>query len=425
MNNIEDIARRKRDAKPPQKSKPPPAFTVVDIRNFGIAEIPKQRYVIESLFPTRNVTLFGSHGGAGKSILIETLCAHLSCGKAWAGLEVEQGRAVFVSLEDEAVTVKRRLAKIAECYRLDFAMIEKNLLILDGTQGDGVLGAVVESYGSKSFTPTAALEELREHAIGARLIVVDNASDAYDGNENERRQVRAFMRALAQLARDNDAAVVLLAHIDKQAARHGANGNTYSGSTAWHNSARSRIALVEVDGGVELRHEKHQFGKLAEPIRLVWDAEGVLVPGGEVVEELTERDKADDASVLAALKAAAEQGTNVPTARTGPATAQNVLSTFRELPESLIKTDGRRRFWSSIDRLVSTKRVGSESYLDRHRNKKSRFLVVDKHGVREFVGSPTPPVELTHAGCASSLDSRQFRTNAEPPQTSASGEASL
>src|SRR5690625_5910278 len=77
------------------------------------------------------------------------------------------------------------------------------------------------------------------------LIVIDIASDAYDENENSRRDVRFFIRALATLARANDAAVVLLAHIDKVAARNGGGGNDYSGSTAWHNSARSRIALMQ------------------------------------------------------------------------------------------------------------------------------------------------------------------------------------
>ena len=38
-------------------------------------------------------------------------------------------------------------------------------------------------------------------------------------------------------------------------------GNNYSGSTQWHNSVRSRLALVESDrAGIELLHEKANYG---------------------------------------------------------------------------------------------------------------------------------------------------------------------
>ena len=113
--------------------------------------------------------------------------------------------------------------------------------------------------------------------------MVDNASDAFAGDENNRRQVRAFMRMLVEVARANDAGLVLLAHVDKSAAKFGANRNSYSGSTAWHNSARSRLALTERDGRIELIHEKHNLGPAAEPVPLFWSASGVLMPAGLTV----------------------------------------------------------------------------------------------------------------------------------------------
>ena len=73
--------------------------------------------------------------------------------------------------------------------------------------------------------------------------------------------------------------MLLLAHIDKQAARGGAAGNNYSGSTAWHNSSRSRLALVPTDDGVELHQEKLNLGaRLDAPIELSWSADGLLKP---------------------------------------------------------------------------------------------------------------------------------------------------
>lgn len=59
-------------------------------------------------------------------------------------------------------------------------------------------------------------------------MVVDNASDAYGGDEIQRRQVRAFMRSLVRVARLPDCAVVLLAHVDKNTSK----GNKPEGAKA-------------------------------------------------------------------------------------------------------------------------------------------------------------------------------------------------
>lgn len=435
-----DLAKVTKLADAKRAAKPPAAFVALDIQGFGTAEPPPKKYVVSGMLPHGHLALLGAHGGAGKSLLALTFCAHVACGRPWAGIDVVQGRAAFVSLEDPADVVLRRLCRIADTYRLDFGLIEENLLILDGTTGDGVLGTVADAFGSRAFTATAAFEELRDQVAGAALVVVDNASDAYDGNENDRRHVRAFMRLLAQLARENDASVLLLAHIDKLAARQGSNGNTYSGSTAWHNSARSRFALVDVDGVVELRHEKHQFGKLSDTTRLVWNADGVLVPSGATAAAATGRDDSDDASVTAALRAASASRVNVPTARTGPATAQHVLSTFSELSPELRDAFGRDRFWAAIARLTRQGIVSFETYRNENRKERERIVCAGSApnepahvspGTRAVAGcanAPVPPYPLCTGANKRTVHregSRQFETGVEPAQTGANAEAEL
>ena len=60
------------------------------------------------------------------------------------------------------------------------------------------------------------------------------------------------MRALGQVARLTNCAVCLLAHVDKTTSRNkkAEGGEGYSGSTAWHNSARSRIFMTRGDDGL-------------------------------------------------------------------------------------------------------------------------------------------------------------------------------
>ncbi len=114
---------------------------------------------------------------------------------------------------------------------------------------------------------------------GADAILIDNASDTFGGNENGRAEVKKFVRLLAQeIARKNDAGLMLLAHVDKASAKFGAKGNSYSGSTAWHNSARSRLALLDENGALELRHEKANFSACASPVTLTRNPDGVLMP---------------------------------------------------------------------------------------------------------------------------------------------------
>ncbi|MEG3194015.1 hypothetical protein SNE32_17470, partial [Lysobacter sp. D1-1-M9] len=117
--------------------------------------------------------------------------------------------------------------------------------------------------------------------------------------------------------------MLLLAHIDKAAAKNGSQGNSYSGSTAWHNSVRSRLALVQSDRGLELRQEKLNLGRKAEAIELDWSDSGVLVPSRTGPDEgrdarLNAEAAEDDAKVLEAIEAAIESGHDVTTARTGP-----------------------------------------------------------------------------------------------------------
>lgn len=347
---------------------------IVSLDGFMKTEMPLPKYAIERLLPFGHVSLLGAHGGAGKSILALTWAAHFADGSRWNGLPVEFGPAAYCSLEDPATVVKLRLQRIVRAYSLDEVNVSRNLLILDGTAASASLGAETTTFGAREFGPTTAFFDLQAKAAGCRFIVIDNASDAFDGNENERRSVRAFVRMLAKLARANDAAVLLLAHVDKAAARNGANGNTYSGSTAWHNSTRSRMALVPSNRDVELIHEKHNLGPLAEPALLTWNASGVLMPcAPRTPEDRTSHDEADDEGMIEAFKAAAKAGTSIPVSRVGAITAHTTLKTFSSLPDALKQS--RPRFWASIDRLSALRRIERETYQNGQRKNRERMVL--------------------------------------------------
>lgn len=380
-------------------------------------------YALDPIIPRNVLTLLGGHGGAGKSNLALTLVAHGACGEPWAGRNPEgRLRCVYVSLEDAGDLVRYRLRRIAETYRLDARMIEANVRVLDGTGGDAALMYEAHEFGVRRMQATALMEELAEAAEGADLVVIDNASDAFDGNENERRSVRAFIRALVEIGKANSAAVLLLAHLDKQSARFGGNGNSYSGSTAWHNSARSRLALVAHDDGtVELIHEKNNLGKTIAPIRLHWNDLGVLVPvTAGMVQARTE---ADTETALRVMAAARQSGIRVPVATSGSATAWLAVSHLPELGDLSDGKDARRRFHAALDALCRAGQIARVSYKDKHRNQRESWELTQTPALTQTTGgvaaaalrqSPTPPV-LTNArtgGALVTTDAALTRTNA-------------
>lgn len=336
----------------------------VDVSQAMTASAPEPQFVIKPLVPRGAVTLLGAHGGSGKSTLALTWCAHVAAGWGWSGLIVESGAAVYVSLEDPSPVVLYRLQKIVTGYGLRWPDIAKRVRVLDGTDIDAALMTELNNQGNRVLVPTAVMAEVEEAAEGAGLVVIDNASDGFDGDENSRRHVRHFIRRLSQVAKANNAGLVLLAHIDKHAARSGGRGNNYSGSTQWHNGPRSRLALIQPEDSelVELRQEKLNLGKkMVEPVTLAWSESGVLIPckvDPDEREEAARQQMDDDAkAILRVLQLADEEGLIIPTARTGQRTTWHALCELPELPEHLRDKTGKARVQAGLTALERTKKI--------------------------------------------------------------------
>lgn len=352
------------------------ALVEVPIGDVGTAHIEPPQFVIAPIIPRRVATLLGGHGGLGKSMLGLILCAHVACGRSWASFEVRRGKAVFISLEDAGDLVRFRLRCIIDRYQLPEEEVVKNLRVFDGTEMEAALMAEASNSGVVRLVDTPALAQVSAAIRGADLAVIDNASDAYGGGENIRTQVRAFMRRLADMAKTNDGGLVLLAHIDKAAARYGAQGNNYSGSTAWHNSARSRLALVEENGGIELRHEKANLSHRIEPLVLTRDEDGVLVPLGEdgARVDADEIVAAADANfVYDVLMLAIRDEITVPVACSGPVTGWHALRNLPELGKQYRTPEGKRRVLSALTRLSREGRIVKKEYKKANRHTGERW----------------------------------------------------
>ena len=164
---------------------------------------------------------------------------------------------------------------------------------------------------------------------------------------------------------------------------HNSKGNSYSGSTAWHNSARSRLAILDADGGgIELVQEKSNLGRLCQPVRLTWGEGGVLVPmAAEEAQRAAETARSivgasDDECVLSAVLSACAAGITVPASKSGPNSVWHFLQSAAEVPEPLRDRSGMQRLRASLARLERAGRVVEEAYQDHNRNHKKRLRAV-------------------------------------------------
>ncbi|MBM7062828.1 AAA family ATPase [Pseudomonas sp. UL073] len=387
-----------------------PMLVEVALGDVMSTNLQPARHAVNPWMPRRHVTLFGGHGGIGKSSLALAIGAHVACGLPFAGLEVEQSPVLFVSLEDEASIVRLRLRRIIEAYRLPAAQVLAGLRLLDGTQTFAALMTEGDGFNAEPiFTP--AFREMSDHVGGAGLIVIDNASDAFDANENSRRTVRAFVRGLVDIARKHDAAVVLLAHIDKAAARGNASGNSYSGSTAWHNSARSRLALLEENGRILLAHEKANLSARAEPVPVTF-VDGVPLPEVGVQGEGLTAEDFDQAELIRAMKAAHDAGISVPSSTApGAHSAMKALESLPEYGQAFRGKVGGQRAARAITALIRNRRIRRVEYKTPQRKTRERLELVE---LREVTSEQVenaltswsesaprhPPITPQHIGAA-------------------------
>lgn len=334
---------------------PEPLLKAVSVFDVISNPSPPPAFVWDGYLPRGVVSLIGAHGGVGKSTIALMLAVCAVLGRPLFGVDTEASSALFVSLEDGADVVRHRLAGICKAWLIDPEQLRDRLHIVDGTEHPELFKAETRSAGET----TGSYAELRKlvQDTGAGLVLIDNASDAYGADEIQRRQVRAFIRALGSIAKPGNCSVTLLAHVDKTTSRNkkADGGEGYSGSTAWHNSVRSRLFFSRGDDDLlTLEHQKSNFGKRRDPLTLNWLDGGLpqLVQGSSF-DGARQQGRADDDRAAALLRLIAEfEGRGqycspIATAR------NNVFAILRSEPEFQklkLNSDSTRRILNQCQR---------------------------------------------------------------------------
>ena len=367
-----------------------PRLKPVDVAQVLTDPDDPPRFVWGQYLPRGVVSMLGAHGGTGKSTIALMLAVAVASGRGELfGQPCDQGRAVFVSLEDGPTIVRHRLATICKEWNIAPELLVNRLTIADGTDWPELFSA---DRDDGQVTPT--YRELRNLAQGADLVLIDNASDGFGGDEIKRRQVRAFVRSLGAIAKAENAALLLLAHVDKSTSKKlNQDSEGYSGSTAWHNSVRSRLFMERVsDGGLRIAHQKANLGQTAELLNLVWPKDGLPEVAHTMAPEgLVFANEQHTKNLLRLIAEFGERGEHVTSATTSRTNAAKLLGQEPSYPKSLKPAE-------VFDLLRRAERAG---YLEKGQRRTPHRKVLEVWELtaqgRGFAGlAPTAPTAPTY-----------------------------
>ena len=315
-------------------------------------------YFVDMWIPQGEVTLFSGHGGSGKSYVALTLAVHIALGIDFGDLPVTQAIAYFLSAEDRVTTLNRRLDPIcahlkhADGSQVRVAHLQGKLFIVDATKE--------QRRSLYAREKTQELAKLAKHvrAVNAQVVFVDNASNAFTGNEIDRNEVTNFLQAMQMYVAGDEGAVVMISHVSKAAAA-GTAAEDYSGSTAWHNGTRSRLSLIpgkRVEGKpktLTIEQSKATHSDSAPPLAMVWDKQ-TFVPLTQKGMEIQTTARKDDAMkdlkdrILRALDRAAKTKTEISASRSGTARADLMIKNHGDFDEKITV----KEFFEAFDSLT-------------------------------------------------------------------------
>lgn len=237
-------------------------------------DLPPFPYAVEGIVPIGVPTLFSAHGGSGKSYVSLQLAVCGAAGLDFFGHRIARPLKVLVyTCEEPEHEVKLRLKRILSHYMLEPADLGGRLEIRNGY---GHLGNILfTGTRDPGHRLTAPFAEFYQYVKQTRpdMVIVDNISEVYDASEIDRALVRQFVQSMNQICKLG-AALVLVGHVDA-ATSLGTTEKGYSGSTAWHNSVRSRLFLrkTKVEGQVLLEPAKSNYGPVQPAMLLQWHKE--------------------------------------------------------------------------------------------------------------------------------------------------------
>jgi len=269
-------------------------------------DIPRRAWIVPGLLLRRNVTLLVAPPGSGKSLLTLQMGLMVSTAMHWGGWKPRNKcKVLIINAEDDTDEMRRRLyAAYGEMDIKTLDELRENLAIAE-TPSDIIIAK------ADARTKTVVAQPMHKRLIktvleyGFDVLVVDPFAETFEGDENSNSELKWAAVLWRQIARETNAAVMLVHHTKKFGAEAG-NMDSARGGGALVGVARivsTLFAMTKEEATVyeveeEQRHKFLRFDDAKANLTLVTFAakwftkETVRLPNGD------EDEPADEVGVL-------------------------------------------------------------------------------------------------------------------------------
>jgi hypothetical protein len=191
------------------------------------AEPPEKQFIWQDAIPVGDVGTLVGPGAAGKTALTVGLAVHCALGLPFLGRATRRCQTVFITLEDNRDDYLRKLKAWEHALgsAWDASAISENVKILD-LRGTNV--RLVRQDGREyvaSLDAKLLADEICKRAPRAGLIAIETVSRC--GGDESNSAMSALVSAAEELSAATGCAVLLVAHVSKQATREG-NGDQHA-----------------------------------------------------------------------------------------------------------------------------------------------------------------------------------------------------
>lgn len=283
-------------------AKPPPdpitiQFVALPEDWLNVAPAPLQ-HTVRPLFPEKTVSLLVAEGGAGKTTFALRTALAVATGRALFGMEPRQGKVVYVALEDQAASLRRRIFWIVgrerermmkegaspEAIEAMERAVRENLIVAAGAGHQLYLVTMLGGVVLQSPQLPAFVDKLPE---GLELVILDPMSRLNGAEENSNAVGTAMINAAEHIIFQKGCGVLIPHHTGKTSAKEG-DVTQYSarGASSFVDAARSVVRLMAVRAEaatqwtncpaelvaagdlIEVHHAKCNEGRRAAPFYL-------------------------------------------------------------------------------------------------------------------------------------------------------------
>lgn len=235
-------------------------------------------YVVKGIIPASSLCSIYGASGSYKSFLAGSWACHVSTGRHWGGRRVAHGAVLYV-VGEGGIGVPRRV----RAWEVVHGEQVKNLYLVNRPIFPAAPFDVDEMV-------IAARQVERETGKPVRMIILDTLARCFGGNdENDSRDMGAFIRGCDELKRRTGATVLVVHHSGKDETK-GARG-----SSAFRASLDAEYRIRREDAGSEAlvisctkMKDAEELKEAAYDLRVVelfTDAEGELITSLVVVDK--------------------------------------------------------------------------------------------------------------------------------------------